>query len=99
MSLIYRLQDGPCARTGRPVDKSRAVILGVVSRVHEVHGRLGRLGRGCPSLTEAGEASPEIEAKVPSELKTRIRQETERQRKSVSVFIREALERHIDEGR
>ena len=63
--------------------------------MQELHGRLGR---GCPSLTEAGEASPEIKAKVPSELKTRVRQETERQGKSVSVFIREALERHLDEG-
>ena len=56
--------------------------------MQEVHGRLGR---GRPSPTEPAEVFPEIRARVLSELKTRVRQEAERQGKSLSVFIREAL--------
>ena len=57
--------------------------------MQEVHGRLGR---GRPPLTESREVSPEIKARVSSELRTRVHQEAERQGKSPPVFIREALD-------
>jgi hypothetical protein len=56
------------------------------------------LGRGRPSLTGPGEVSPEIKARVPAELKRRLQQAAEEQGKPLSVFIREALERHLDEA-
>lgn len=63
--------------------------------VKDVHRQLGR---GRPSLTTPGGVSPEIKARVPSDLKTRVQQEAKRQGKSLSGFVREALERHLDEA-
>ena len=74
---------------GNPIDE------GYIDRaVQDVHRHLGR---GRPSLTAPGGVSPEIKARVPSDLKTRVEQEAKRQGKTLSVFLREALERHLGE--
>ena len=63
--------------------------------VEDVHRQLGR---GRPSLTAPGEVSPEIKARVPAELKRRLQEAAKEDGKSLSVFIREALERQLDEA-
>jgi predicted DNA-binding protein len=49
-------------------------------------------------LTAPGKTSPEIKARVPAELKDRLQQAAKNQGQPLSVFIREALERHLDEA-
>ncbi len=96
MARKYRL--GPDVKPDEKIYDSKGNLIDedyIDRAVQEVRGRLAR---GRPSLTEPGEVSPEVKARVPSELKTRVRQEAERQGKSLSVFIREALERHLDEA-
>jgi hypothetical protein len=63
--------------------------------VEDVHRRLGR---GRPSLSRPGAVSPEVKARVPAELKARAEQEAERQGKSLSLVIREALERYLGQA-
>ena len=65
------------------------------SAVEDVHRQLGP---GRPSLTGPGATSPEIKARVPAELKDRLQQAAREHGQPLSVFIREALERHLDEA-
>ena len=58
--------------------------------VDDVHQQLGR---GRPFLTKPAAISPEVRARVPVALKERVEREARRQDKSVSVLIREGLER------
>lgn len=52
-----------------------------------------RRSRGRPSLSRASGTSPEVKARVPSELKDRLDAEAERRGVTQSALIREALER------
>jgi hypothetical protein len=63
--------------------------------VEDVHRQLGR---GRPSLTAPGKTSPEIKARVPAELKRRVQQAARERGESLSDFIREALERQLDQA-
>lgn len=61
--------------------------------VEDVHRQLGP---GRPSLTSPGAVSPEIKARVPADLKRRVEELVKREGISVSAFVREALEEHLE---
>jgi Arc/MetJ-type ribon-helix-helix transcriptional regulator len=56
---------------------------------------LEKSGAGRPSLTAPGRRSPEIKARVPDELRTRLQEAARREHTSTSDVIRRALERYL----
>jgi hypothetical protein len=93
-----KYQQGPDVKPDEKVYDSKGNLIDgayIEQAVEDVHSRLGP---GRPSLTGPGEVSPEIKARVPAELKRRLQQAALEQGKPLSVFIREALERHLDEA-
>lgn len=56
---------------------------------------LQRIGRGRPSLTAPGRRSPQLRLSVPAELRSRLEARAKREHRSVSVLVREALERFL----
>lgn len=56
---------------------------------------LAKAGVGRPSLTAPGRRSPEIKARVPKELRDRLREAASRQHTSSSELIRKALEEYL----
>lgn len=96
MARKYKV--GPDVKPDEKIHDSKGNLIDedyIDRAVADVHHQLGR---GRPSLTAPGGVSPEIKARVPSDLKTRVQEEAKRQGKSLSVFVREALERHLDEA-
>jgi predicted HicB family RNase H-like nuclease len=96
MSRKYKL--GPDVKAGEKVHDSKGNLIDedyIERAVDDVHRQLGR---GRPSLSAPGEVSPEIKARVPSELKRRLEQAAREHGKPLSVFIREALERHLEDA-
>ena len=96
--MARRYKAGPDVKREENVYDSKGNLIDgqyIASAVEDVHHQFGR---GRPSLTAPGEVSPEIKARVSAELKTRVQQAAKRQGKPLSVFIREALQRHLDEA-
>lgn len=56
---------------------------------------LRKAGAGRPSLTAPGRRSPEVKARVPSEMRDRLHQAAERRGVSASELVREALDRYL----
>lgn len=56
---------------------------------------LARAGVGRPSLTAPGQRSPEIKARVPSDLRDRLHEAAQRRGVSASELVREALDRFL----
>lgn len=56
---------------------------------------LERAGVGRPSLTAPGRHSPEVKARVPEELRTRLHEAADRERTTSSDLIRKALDRYL----
>ena len=56
---------------------------------------LRKAGVGRPSLTAPGQRSPEIKARVPSELRDRLREAAQRRGVSASELVREALDQYL----
>lgn len=54
---------------------------------------LAKVGVGRPSLTAPGHRSPEVKARVPSELRDRLHEAAQRRGVSASELVREALDR------
>lgn len=93
-----QVQLGPDVKPDEKVYDSKGNLIDenyIERAVEDVHGRLGR---GRPSLTGPGQVSPEIKARVPAELKQRLQQAAKDHGTPLSVFIREALEQHLDEA-
>lgn len=96
MPRKYKL--GPDVKPDEKIYDSKGNLIDenyVENAVADVHRQLGR---GRPSLTAPGKTSPEIKARVPAELKDRLQQAAKEHGQPLSVFIREALERHLDEA-
>ncbi len=96
MTRKYKL--GPDVRPTDTVRDSKGNLIDedyIERAVEDVHRQLGR---GRPSLTQPGRVSPELKARVPAELKHRVEQQARRQGKSLSTFIREALEQHLKDA-
>lgn len=56
---------------------------------------LQKAGVGRPSLTAPGRHSPEVKARVPTELRDRLHQAAEQRGVSASELVREALDRYL----
>lgn len=56
---------------------------------------LRKAGVGRPSLTAPGQRSPEIKARVPSELRDRLQKAAQRRGVSASELVREALDHYL----
>lgn len=56
---------------------------------------LRKAGVGRPSLTAPGERSPEIKARVPSDLRDRLHEAAQRRGVSASQLVRDALNRYL----
>lgn len=56
---------------------------------------LQKAGVGRPSLTAPGRHSPEVKARVPTELRDRLHQAAEHRGVSASEIVREALDRYL----
>lgn len=96
MARKYKL--GPDVQPQEKVYDSKGNLIDenyIDSAVEDVHRQLGR---GRPSLTAPGKTSPEIKARVPAELKLRVQQAARERGESLSDFVREALERQLDEA-
>lgn len=96
--MAQKYKVGPDVKPDEKVYDSKGNLIDedyIDRAVQDVHRQLGR---GRPSLTAPGGVSPEIKARVPNDLKARVQQEAKRQGKSLSLFVREALERHLDEA-
>lgn len=94
--MARKYKAGPDIKPGETVYDSKGNMIDqayIDRAVEDVHRQLGR---GRPSLTAPGATSPEIKARVPAELKSRVEQEAKRQGKSTSSVVREALERHLE---
>ncbi len=96
MARKYKV--GPDVKPDEKIYDSKGNLIDEDYIDHAVTDAHRQLGRGRPSLTGPGGVSPEIKARVPNDLKSRVQQEAKRQGKSLSLFIREALERHLDEA-
>jgi predicted HicB family RNase H-like nuclease len=93
--MARKYQAGPDVGPEEVVRDSKGNVIDdayIERAVEDVHRQVGR---GRPSLTEPGAVSPEVKARVPAELKERVNRESRRQGKSVSEFIRDALERYL----
>lgn len=96
MASKYKV--GPDVQPGEEVYDSKGNLIDdpyVEQAVADVHRQLGR---GRPSLTAPGKTSPELKARVPAELKRRVQQAARERGESLSGFIREALERQLDQA-
>lgn len=82
------------------LDKERFLYKG--ERLTEAKARrlardiLSRSRRGRPSLTGEPAHSPEVKARVPRELRDRLRARAEREHRCTSDLIREALEAYLE---
>lgn len=56
---------------------------------------LQKAGVGRPSLTAPGRRSPEVKARVPTELRDRLRAAAQQRGISTSELVREALDRYL----
>jgi predicted HicB family RNase H-like nuclease len=96
MARKYKL--GPDVKPGEEVYDSKGNLIDENYIDRAVEDAHRQLGRGRPSLTAPGRTSPEIKARVPAELKLRIQQAARERGESLSDFIREALERQLDQA-
>lgn len=96
--MAPKYKAGPDVKPDEKVYDSKGNLIDeeyIERAVEDVHRQLGP---GRPSLTAPGEVSPEIKARVPAELKRRLQEAAKEDGKSLSDFIREALERQLDEA-
>jgi cytidylate kinase len=94
--MARKYKAGPDVKPGEKVYDSKGNLIDqsyIDRAVKDVHHQVGR---GRPSLTAPGAVSPEIKARVPAELKARVERAAQRQGKSTSAVVREALERHLE---
>jgi len=56
---------------------------------------LERVGRGRPSLSRSGSRSPQLRLSVPDELRSRLLQRAQDERRNVSGLVRDALEHYL----
>ncbi len=96
MARKYKL--GPDVKPAEEVYDSKGNLIDENYIDRAVEDAHRQLGRGRPSLTAPGRTSPEIKARVPAELKLRIQQAARERGESLSDFIREALERQLDQA-
>lgn len=87
---------------GPDIDLDTEVVLDKRGRrVTEARARqiaaetLTKAGAGRPSLTAPGHRSPEVKARVPEELRTRLHEAAQREHTSTSELIRKALEQYL----
>lgn len=74
-------------KSGERITEARAKELATAA--------LRRAGAGRPSLTAPGRRSPEVKARVPVELRDRLRAAAEQRGVSTSELVREALDRYL----
>lgn len=74
-------------KKGRRITERRAQLIAADT--------LEKVGVGRPSLTAPGRRSPEIKARVPEDLRTRLHEVAEREHTSTSDLIRKALEQYL----
>jgi Ribbon-helix-helix protein, copG family len=89
-------------QAGRDVDLDQEVVLDKKGRrITEERGRqiadeaIATVTRGRPSLTAPGHRSPEVKARVPEELRARLKSAAARRGTSTSELVREALEKYL----
>ena len=76
---------------GRPITQD--YVDAAVADVHE------KLGRGRPSLTQAGTTSPQVTFRLPAELRRDAEQQARREGTPISSIARKALEEYLDRHR
>jgi hypothetical protein len=93
MARKYKL--GPDVKPAEQVRDSKGNLIDEAYIDCAVDDVRRQLGRGRPSLTAPGEVSPEVKARVPAELKSRVEEAAKRQGRPLSEVIRDALERYL----
>lgn len=74
-------------KSGERITEARAKELAAAALI--------RAGAGRPSLTSPGRRSPEVKARVPAELRDRLKAAAEQRGISTSALVREALDRYL----
>jgi predicted DNA-binding protein len=89
-------------RAGPDIDLDTDVVLDRQGRrITEKRARelakdaLRQVRAGRPSLTSPGERSPEVKARVPADLRDRLRDEAKRRGTTTSELVRQALKKYL----